>query len=212
MIPFNLALRSIGGLVLAPAFLVVVIVAFIQLRRLRVQARRTPIQPRRLGNHRIAFALSLLLFFIALLPWIGLFRAAGFDWRPDDVRQVEISVFQSPDPGAVAERSIIIKDQDALSRLFEALGALQPYTSAGHEHAVGKHYALRLCRRSDGRFSDYRVDVYPDKEPTSGGMRMTGVYETSLAADASGVNLGAYEGPELGRLVEQLVEETVARP
>jgi hypothetical protein len=148
--------------------------------------------------------IAALVFVVSLLFWVGLFLAVRFDRNANDVSEIEISVFPSPDPEARPERSISIKDSATLSRLFDGLTALQPYKPIGHEHAVGKSYGLRLRRRSDGQWSGYRVQLHPDKEPTGGGVRNRGVYQVTLEVGPVSFNTGRYQAPGFGMLVEEI--------
>lgn len=206
MVTFNVAIRALGGLTLlmAPIAIAIWIVLRLKIRGIWLHVDGATAAARQLFNYRMGSYLVFVLILVSLLFWVGLFLAVRFDWSPSDVSEIEISVFQSPDPAARPERNISIKEADALSRLFKGLKSLQSYESMGHEHAVGRSYVLRLRRRSDGRWSNYLVRINPDKEPAGGGVRMKGVYQVSLEVVWGKFNLGHYQSPELGRRVEEL--------
>lgn len=194
-------------LLLAPFFLVGWIGLRMKVRYLQLHVNEVPDAARQLFGYRMGSYLALLAFVVSLLAWVGLILAVRFDWSRNNVSEIEILQFPSPYPQVDPERVASINDEQTLSRLFDGLELLQPYKLGGHEHGVGKSYVLRLRRRSDGEWSNYRVAISPDREPTSGGLRMTGVYVTSINYGSRWSDLRKYQAPELGRLVEQLAQE-----
>ena len=212
MISFDTAMRAMGwALLMAPIAMVTLLFARWNARRLRVRGYGVVAADRQLLNYRAGMCIGVLVFLGSLLPWVSLFLAVRFDWKPDDVSEIEIAQFPSPDPGAPAVRSVSVRSGRDLSRLLDGFKLLQPYQPPGHEHAVGKRYVVRLRRRSDGLWSGYRVEIDPDQEPAGGELRMRGVYEVSLKGGWGRLNLGRYQAPELGRVVDQLAGEPTSQ-
>lgn len=209
MVTYGLAIRSIGGwaLLMAPIAALICVALRLKARRIRLRLHESPGADRELFGYRMGSYLGVLLFLVTLLFWVGLFLAVRFDWNPEDVGEIEISTLPSPDPEARPERRAHVEHGGDLSRLFDGLKSLQPYEPLGHEHAIGKSYVLRLRRRSDGRWSGYRLKICPDTESTGGGMRTRGVYKATIEAGSGRLNLGSYQAVELGRLVEELALE-----
>lgn len=198
-------------LLLAPFFLIFWIGLRMKARHTHLHINELPDTARRLFGYRMGSYLALLLFVVSLLAWVGLILAVRFDWSRNDVIEIEILQFSSPYPQINAERTINIKDKQTLSRLFDDLELLKPYTSE-HEHAVGKSYILRLRRQSDGQWSHYCIAIYPDRE-TTGGLLMTGVYATTINYGSRWSNVGGYyQTPELGRHLAQLPQDENAAP
>jgi hypothetical protein len=205
MINFSLAMRSIGaGLLLAPFCLIVCVALRVHTRRMQRRNAEMPQAAAQVVGYKIGSYVAIALLLISVLFWIGLIVALRFSWNRNDVRQIEVEVHNSPDPAAQVEEVIAIQDSTGLSRVFDGLEALQPDDSGGHEHAVGKSYVIRLQRATDGQWSRYRIQLYPDAEPTGGGQRMTGVSRVSLACGK--FYLGGFQSPELGNTIRQLVE------
>jgi hypothetical protein len=194
-----------GDLVLAPMAILFWVSIRSKIRVLSLQVNEIPEGAQNLFGYKVGSYLCLLAFCIALTFWIGAIVEVRFDWSRSDVAEIEVSVFQSPDPAAKPTRVVNITDDKMLNRLFDSLAALKSFQSSGHEHAVGQCFTLRLRRNSDRQWSSYRVRIYPESEPIGGAVRLKGVYKMRFEVGPGKYYFGKYQAIELGRLVEQLV-------
>lgn len=204
MIKVTADLWSNGALFLSAVCFLLFILSRVEIRRVTRNINHIQDGTRRLFGLRVGSYLCIVIFLVSLLPWVSLIVASRFNWSSNDVSEIEIAEFTSPYPQVIPERTFSIKDTEVLSSLFHALEVIEPYNSGGHEHAVGKSYILKLRRKSDGSWSDYRVELYPDKETTGSGVHMAGVYEMRVSIGSGKLNMGSFQAIKLGRIVEEL--------
>ena len=199
MLDWELLFRSIGGLMLAPMFVIAALfLVFSNDSGSKGHVGRS--------KHRFYAMIGILILAIvaSLLPWLSLTVAARFDWSRQDVMELRLNVFDDPAESTTPRRSISITEVEATSRIFDAMSSMQP-ESLGRGHSVGRYFELRLRRRSDGGWSGYRLVIYPEWE--SGGLKQP-VHSMRLNTDWAGLQLGDYQAPDLGRLLAELVERT----
>ncbi|MCE9591120.1 MAG: hypothetical protein K8S99_11410 [Planctomycetes bacterium] len=206
MISIIVAMRAVGVPMLLGTIFLVVLWAYCrrQIYRIRRNWRNIPDAVRQLSQNQIVSYVSAFLCIIFALFWVAVIQAVRFDWDDNDVDEIEIIQSSSPYPRPDSDRKINIFDSQTLSRVFDSLKLIQPYYS-NHEHAIGKTYALRLRRRTDGQWSNYRIIIYPDRE--SGEVKTPGVYAVSLISDTGYLHLGNYQAIELGHIVDELAQK-----
>ena len=161
----------------------------VQVRRVRSHIAKFPSVGRQLFACQMGSFLCLLMGLVSLLCWIGPLIEMGFDWRLNDVNEVEILQFSSPYPQVHPEHITSVKDAHVLARLFDGLNSATPYISE-HEHAMGNSYVLQLRHRSNDQWSSYRIKIYPDRE-SYGGLHMKGVYVISVDYGSCRFNTGS---------------------
>ena len=195
-----------GDLILAPMVVFFWIAFRRKVRELSPQVNEIPDGARKLFGYKVGLYLCILLFCVMLSFWIGAIVEVGFDWNWGDVAEMEIVVFQSPNPAAKVTQVISVKDDQKLTQLCDSLAMLKSFQSSRHVHAVGQCYALRLRRKSDGQWSSYQVRIYPDSESNDGAVLIPGVHKMALEVGRGKYYFGRYQVVELGKLVEQLVQ------
>lgn len=209
MINWALAIQANGAWVLtalAIFFLILAVVSLATARRQRVVNDGDSLGKRRINAIRMSLC-ALIVLAVSLIPWFGIVAAVRFDWDPHDAHELEILVFPSPDPSAVPERTITIKDGVEIGRVFDGLASLRSYQSS-HEQVVGTRYVIRCQRLSDGHWSKYRVEIYSDSlaAGATDDLRRVNVYRVTLDHGwRNGPTLGTYQSLELGETVKDLV-------
>ncbi|QNN21735.1 hypothetical protein HED60_05440 [Planctomycetales bacterium ZRK34] len=163
MIGWDQAIRAVGIMpLISPFSLVIWIVLRMKLRQIQRQVNEIPHAAYELARYRRASYIVLLVFLASLLFWVGPVAAVQFNWKRNDVSEISIQVFRSPYPQVNPEHIVSVTDKHVLSRVFDELESLHAYDSGGHNHNVGESYVLSLRRQSDGKWSNYRIKIFPD--------------------------------------------------
>ncbi len=148
---------------------------------------------------------SAILIFLALMTFcFSVVRSAHFDWNARDVSELQIQQFAVYDNVSRPQRILSIQDESLISDILGSIEKLQPQ-QAPREPAAGKIIILRFRRQSDNQWSAYQLMIIPEKQDQG---KKRKEYIVSLLRDAAWFELGDYDGPELG----ELLDATVAPP
>jgi hypothetical protein len=193
-----------GGYLIAPVLLIAILIGSYRTHRLKLKAGKEPSLRNQVFVQRLGLAAAALIFLAFLIPWASAFLSTRFDWTTADAEQIEVATFASPSMESPPVSTFWITDRKQIERVIAALSEHERYQSLGHEHFTGLSYRISLQHRSDHRWSNYKILLFPNREPTGGGLEEHGVYGITIAYDKPDWELVTLRASKFGSLVEAL--------
>jgi hypothetical protein len=163
----------------------------------------TPPRPRRNIPYKMIIWSTLFGVLVIGAAWLTILRSVAFDWDPNDIAEAEIQQFTHNDLAGKPQKTLAVKDDDDLQSIFQAVSSVQPATRPA-EYSIGRCYQLRVKRESDGKWSNYTLQVTQDRE-TANSPKLKRVFLACLAYDSSSIKLGDYEATALGETLDKIV-------
>lgn len=161
-----------------------------------------PSKPRRNIPYKMIIWSTIFGVLVIGSAWLTILRSVAFDWDLSDIAEMEIQQFALNDVVGKPQKTVAIKDADDLQSILDTVPAVQPSTQPS-EYSIGRCYLLRAKRKSDGKWSNYTLQVIQDRE-TANSPKLKRVFLAYLTYDSSTIKLGDYEATTLGEALDKI--------